>query len=154
MSATGERIERLERRITELEQQLAAEVRTRRVAVVDADGAERITLEVRDRNAKIEVRTTDDTYVMLLASDFDDVRNAGVWLVGGGNTEGAFRVIDRESDGTVAPGEYLAELQVDQPNALPGLTIDHEGVKLHQMRLYREEEARRRERAGLGHVLT
>jgi hypothetical protein len=95
--------------VASLRDQLAKEVRTRRLTVVNEDGFESIVVGVGAGAAVVKViaASDPDTWVSLLAADTSGFISAGVYLSGGGNGAGVFEV-NRHGDDSDSdfPGDF------------------------------------------------
>ncbi len=127
--------------LADLRQQLATEVRTRRLVVVGENGFESIVASVTDDTADVLVRCQGElgTHATLHANDHHPGSSfAGVYLSGGGNIVGNFDVHQAGDDGAGNfPGDidpdsatYSASLDVIEDRGRVVLSVD--GLKIHQ----------------------
>jgi hypothetical protein len=131
----------LRRDLEELRQQLATEVRTRRVVVVGPDGFERITASADINVGMVRVDSRrDGMHVALVADEDDPQASAELYLSAGGNGVGAFGVLedgvitgDEEHGFSVDPDtiEYVTSISIDPDHHDPRfhrVTLDREGL--------------------------
>jgi hypothetical protein len=119
--------------LASLREQLATEVRTRRLVVVDATGFERIVGETLPDSASFEVLCRDDqeTAARMYASDESVGAEAGVALSGGGSIVGELSVRQSGDDGGTCTGDfnpdsitYSASLDVVEDRGRVTLSVD------------------------------
>jgi hypothetical protein len=120
--------------LASLREQLAAEVRTRRLVVEHESGFESIVAEVGSETAQVKVtaRTDPDTWTSVHANEEGAGVFTGVYLSGGGNGRGAFQVHQHGDDGAGDfPGDfdpdsvtYSASLDIDEDRGRVALSAD------------------------------
>jgi len=127
-ATTGTLLEELAREVlalraelADLREQLATEIRTRRLVVEHESGFESIVAEATVDTARVKVaaRTDDGTFVLLHVHD--EPHNStfgGLYLSGGGNGVGMFEVHQRGDD------VYSASLNVDEDDGRVTLGVD------------------------------
>lgn len=89
--------------LAELRRQLATEVRTRRLVVIDPKGFERVVAETTDDYGAVSVVSPEGCHVSLVADEQSAEPSAELFLSGGGNGAGRF--------GVIGYGEYVVNEQ-------------------------------------------
>jgi hypothetical protein len=120
--------------LASLREQLATEVRTRRLVVEHESGFESIVAEARSETAQVKVaaRTDPDTWTSIHANEEDGDVFTGLHLSGGGNGRGMFEVHRDGDDGKGAfPGDfdpdsltYSASLDIVEDRGRVALSVD------------------------------
>ena len=132
---TAAAVDSLRSELDQLRQQLATEVRTRRLVVVDPNGFERIVAKTSSDSGSLTVASARDVHVSLTANEQSLEAYAEVYLSGGGNVAGHFGVTeDGESNGEeIDPDSlyYRSELTLIPDDGDPrfhAITLDREGL--------------------------
>lgn len=127
--ATADEVAELRADLAEFRRQVATEVRTRRLVVVDDQQAERIAAEVVSGDAVLKVQV-EDTSVSLTAGWMDDgIDFAELALYGSGNYFGHLEVVRDEPGGVGNGVTYTSALDLAQPDDERGIVLDHAGLR-------------------------
>ena len=144
-----ERVAALETDLAALREQLATEVRTKRLAVVNEQGHELITATA-GVYASLEVfspvddedgeKHPDRVKAVRIQADAE---TAAVMLSGGGNVIADLTLRDADAGpvGCGADRPYWAGLTISRPDGVAGIDLNHEGLHLARERLH-DESAR------------
>jgi len=125
----------LEAKLAELQQQLATEVRTRRVVVIEEDGFERVVVgEMGGGEGGVIAyarphagAAPDHTGVGLWANQdepWDGGGVAGLRFIGGGDARAVFNLRRLEA------GQYAPLIEIDAADGEPGSAIDAQGLRV------------------------
>lgn len=115
------------------QRQLATEVRTRRVVVVNEEGFEGVVAEAGNGLASVKVTSQEDpsVWTSIHANDQSGV-SSGLYLSGGDNGAGSFEVLGEVYDVDVPEAiEYSASLDITPDSMDPrfhGVSLDREGL--------------------------
>lgn len=136
-------VAQLRQKVAELVEQMATEVRTRRLVVVEEDGFERIVAGASGAHGELAVhtRTADGlshgSNVSLYVQDMTDHEGESVEVAlwHRGNSAGEF-LVHRNPDA----GEATVELHVARPEGVgdTGMVLNSNGVQMHPVRVRSE----------------
>lgn len=119
--------------VDDFEAQLATEVRTRRLVVVDANGFERVVAETSARadSGSLTVASPKDVSVTVIAAEQCEDAFAQVYLSGGGNTAATFEVRedgDRDEPDSLYYRSELTLIPDDGDPRFHPVTLGREGL--------------------------
>ncbi len=121
------RFSALSAELAELREQIAGEVRTRRLVVVGPDGFERVVAEARSDCGSVRVDSPSGVHVALVADEMmEGEASAQVYLSAGGDGVGHFGVTEA---GEVDAMEYLTSLDI---------TVESDDPRFHDVSLDRD----------------